>query len=414
MKVNKSNIEFEPTVKPFVTAMSVPAYREICRILFLNGNLLHFSREFGQIGVVSCFGPQDRLDEAVNFILSNAQSELLSTAQSAYSDLYKIFIEPVIFASIGIISVENESERQSLFIAKLIEKLGPEENIQGLLKPLMPYLGAGIKPLSELLVAVLYKFYYRKFQYLQLIVPNLNRVVESLRKFGVLTPFISISICAKCINYEFVFSKSLNINGNCPKCGCPWTVLTIDNFSPLFETLKKGNKDLPVFISSYLRSSQFFPIGVYPNADIEIPGQRIEVDVLIEETSTGVECKCYEDPLIISDNMIKSKAGDLCSQVENYLKAGIKRIFIITNLNSLNAVERLEQEIKSKLNINGVIFDEIKCLSSDIENLKKFLDEEAQKISAIRMGNITQELIARIQKQNHTDSDINKQLKKDE
>lgn len=125
----KSNADFESAVKPFIIAMSVPEYRKACRILFVNKNLLTLSEEFGQIGIISCCGPQDDIKKITDLIISDSKTELALEFQKVFPEL-KRFIDPIISATVGVISVESESEKQSLFVAKIIEKFESENKMQ--------------------------------------------------------------------------------------------------------------------------------------------------------------------------------------------------------------------------------------------------------------------------------------------
>ena len=180
-----------------------------------------------------------------------------------------------------------------------------------------------------------------------------------------------------------------------------WSILTVDEFTPSFSTLKKENNDLPVFISAYLKSNQFKPTKIFPNAKIKIGDKKFEFDVLIKETSTGIECKCYENPLIISDNSIKSEVGKINKQIRNYKKLGLKKIVLITNLSCQNA-EKFETEIKNGLSDIIPTSIELEVLGLDLENLYYFLEEEANKISKISSKDIEKEITKRIQKVNQT------------
>ena len=399
-KIEDSNVEFEDVLKPLVNAMKVPQFRNACLVLFINKNFLNLSKDFGQIGIISCYGPQENIEGTIEFLKSNTQTELALEVQKAYPEIRK-FIDPIISATMGIFSVESESEKESLFVAKFIEKLESEEKMDKLLNSLMPYIGNSIKPISELFVANLYELYFEKYKNINFIIPNIGENVALLRKLNVLTPFLGISICSTCMNYEFKFSKSIIINENCPKCGSLWSILTIDEFTPSFSKLKKENNDLPVFISAYLKSNQLTPTKIFPNAIIKIDDKKFEFDVLIKETSTGIECKCYENPLIISDNSVKSEVGKINKQIRNYKELGLKKIILITNLSYQNA-EKFENEIRNGLSDIIPTSIELEVLGLDLEYLYSFLEEEANKISEISSKNIEKDITKRIQKVNQT------------
>ena len=413
MKIDKdSNVEFEDALKPLVNAMKVPQFRNACLVLFINKNFLRLSKDFDHIGIISCYGPQENIEGTIELIKSNTKTELALEVQKAFPEIRK-FIDPIISATMGIFSVEKESEKESLFVAKFIEKLESEEKMETLLNSLMPYIGNSIKPISELFVANLYELYVERYKNVNFIIPNIEENVDLLRKLDVLTPFLCISVCSTCMNYEFKFSKSITINENCPKCGSLWSILTIDEFTPSFSTLKKENNDLPVFISAYLKSNQLTPTKIFPNAIVKIDDKKCEFDVLIEETYTGIECKCYENPLNISDNSIKSKVGNINKQIRNYKDFGLKKIVLITNLSCQNA-EKFKNEIKNELSDIIPTSIELEVLGLDLEDLHNFLENEANIISEISSKNIEIEITNRIQKNNTKDDMLSHDIDEDE
>ena len=397
-KIVASNTVYEDAVKPLVTAMKVPEYREACRILFVNCNLLTFSKELGQLGVVSCSGPQTRIKETLAVISSDSQTGLAVTARQALPRLYGTIVDTAALSAPQMASAESEADREAAFVSAFMQRVASGKKAEEFMKPLMPYIGSGIKPFGELLVASLHRFYYDRFQNLRRVFADVTEVTQLLRRLGVLAPFLTISLCPECINYEFSFSRRVSITHNCPRCGLPWSVLAVDEFSPSFSYLKSRNKDLPVFISAYLKSNTYDPLSVLPNVEIVVGKKKIEVDVLVKETATGIECKCYEDPLVVSDNTIKSMAGELAKQIRDYARIGLERVVVITNLATGENTPRLAKEISTKL--AGTLGREVRLevLGSDMTQMHEFLEKESRKTSEAVHQNILTQLAARIEK----------------
>ena len=113
---------------------------------------------------------------------------------------------------------------------------------------------------------------------------------------------------------------------------------------------------MPVFISAYLKSKSVLPIRVFPNVEVDLEPGKAEIDVLIEETSTGMECKCYTNNIAVAETTISSEAGKIRQQTENYVASGLTRVIIITNYCDANTMKlrtRLTEELKQIRGLKG-------------------------------------------------------------
>jgi len=387
----KSDTDLEDAVQGLVAAIRVPKRCNACRILFVGGESLVLSAELEQIGIVGLEVAEEGNVEGADFLVSQSQLQLLKIGQEVLPKFLHMFYDHICEAAVGLASIQNEEERQSIFVAKIVEKVTRQKRAEELSKSFTPYIGAGIKPLAELLVGGLYKFYYERHKTQRQIITEFNETVTSLKKTGLLVPFLSLALCPACNNYELAFSRSIKFSRSCAQCGSDWPVLTINEFPQPFATLKRMNRDLPVFISAYLRSKSPLPVEVFPNAEFVLEGdKKVEADVFIPATATGMECKCYTNNIAVSDTTINSEAGKIKHQIENYLALGISRILMVTNYNGVD-VGRLNTQLKKQLrDVRGL--EEWKVVGADLKSFVELLDEEATRLGDAIKRRYQQEL----------------------
>lgn len=374
----KSNAELESAIEPLVVAAKVPRLCDACRILFVSGESLTLSTELEQIGMVALENLERDNVVGADLIVSQSQLQLLKIFQEVLPRLLKRFSESIGEAIVGVTAIESEEERQIVLAAKIAGKVKSKEEGTEFWKSLTPYIGGAIKPFAELLVGGLYKFYYEKHNAQRQAIAEFSETVASLKRLGLLTPFLSLAICPVCNNYELVFSRSAKFGLRCAQCGSAWSVLTVNEFPQPFAALKRQGNDLPVFISAYLRSQSPFPVEVFPNAEFSLPSGKVEVDVFIPDTATGIECKCYINNVAVAESTIASEAGRIRQQIENYLGTGITRVFVITNYSEADA-NKLNTQLREQLkDVKGL--REWKALSGDIMKFITLLNGEASKL----------------------------------
>ena len=349
------------------------------------------------MGLVSLQSMSEGNLEGSNLLVVESQGQLITIIQQVWPRLFQKFTELIVSASVGIASIEDEKMRESIFTAKIVETVKTQEEKQEFLKTLTPYLGGAIKPFAEMLVGSLYKFYFERYRNQRQVISEFDDVVVLLKRLGLLFPFLSLAVCPACNNFESVFSRFARFSPECPKCGTSWPVLMVNEFPESFASLKKANRDLPVFISAYLRSKSPLPVAVFPNAEFDLESGKAEVDVFIPHTATGIECKCYTNNIAVSESTINSEAGKIKQQIERYLALGLVRVAIITNYNDADA-EKLRMRLTGELKqIRGL--NEWKVLSSDLKAFAKFLDDESSKIGDAVKTSMQKEFEQRIAKQ---------------
>jgi hypothetical protein len=377
----KSNSELENAIEPFVAAAKVPRLFDACRILFVNGESLTLSAELEQIGMVALEKLERDNVVGADLLVSQSQLQLLKIGQEVLPRFLQGFSGLIGEAIVGITSVQNEEEHQSILAARIVEKVKSQGEGTEFWKLLAPYIGGAIKPFAELLVGSLYKLYYEKHNAQHQTIAELNETVASLKRLGLLMPFLSLGLCPVCNNYELVFSRLAKFSLTCAQCGSAWSVLTVNEFPQPLAALKRQGKDLPVFISAYLKSKSALPVDVFPNAEFDLPNGKVEVDVFVPDMATGIECKCYTNNIAVAESTIASEAGKIKQQIENYLATGITRVLVITNYSDSD-VGKLNVQLKEQLkHVNGL--REWKILSGDIMKFITFLNEEASKLGDV-------------------------------
>lgn len=303
------------------------------------------------------------------------------------------FSDSFVSASVEFASIESEEERQSIMTARFMDK-AKSEDAKEFFKQITPYVGGAIKPVSELLVGVLYKFFCDRNRDQHQAIPRFENVADSMRRLGLISPFLSLAVCPSCNNYEFIFSRSARFSPNCPKCGFVWPVLVVNELTPDFASLKMKNADLPVFISAYLKSKSPLLVQAFPNAEFSLESGRVEVDVFIPDTLTGIECKCHANNFAVTDSTISSEVGKTRKQIENYLKLGLTRVVVVTNYNDADA-NKLRAGLKDQLTELKQL-KELIVLGSDLNAFVQFLDQESDKIEQAMSMQLKQQFDHRI------------------
>ncbi len=392
----RSNVGLEAGIKPLLAALKIQKLSDACGILFVSGDALSLSTPLEQIGIVTLLGLREGNIEGADLIMSESQLQLMSIGKQIVPRMIHNFGDSVVSASVEIASIQNEEERQSVMMAKIMDKARSESTKQ-LFKQITPYIGGAIKPVSELIVSVLYKFLYDKHRDQRQAIPRFEDVVASMGRLGLTSPFLSLALCPSCNNYELVFSRLARFSPNCPKCGFVWPALVVNELTPDFALLKRKNADLPVFISAYLKSKSPFPVQVFPNAEFNLETGKVEVDVFVPDTATGIECKCYANCFAVTDSTISSEVGKTRKQIESYLKLGLARIAVITNYAEPDA-NKLRIALKDQLDeLKGV--KELLVLGSDLNAFARFLDQECNKIEQATNTRLQQEFDHRIASQ---------------
>jgi hypothetical protein len=140
-----------------------------------------------------------------------------------------------------------------------------------------------------------------------------------------------------------------------------------------------------------------FPGNILPNAEFNVKGGKLEVDVFMPLIETGIECKCYTNNIAVANAALQSEAGSIKRQVEGYVSLGLKRVVIITNYGNVD-IQKLNSALADQLKgLKGL--EEYKLLGSDLTAFARFLEEETKKINDAVSSGMQKEIEQRLSKQ---------------
>lgn len=208
-------------------------------------------------------------------------------------------------------------------------------------------------------------------------------MVQNLHELDIAEPLLQVSFCPKCKNYRFTICEYPMPQACCPNCKEEWLDVTAFILKDPYQDLKQQNRDLPIFISGYLKNKATYSISTYPL--VPLKQKEGEIDVYIKESETGIECKCFQDPRVITEGKLSSEAGNIKKQVEQYFKIGLKRVILVTNLSEPDS-ERLHKILKERYS------QEVKVLPGEIDQLLKALTELAKEADECYKANLTQRI----------------------
>ena len=380
-KIERDDSALEEAVGPLVEASTTESWKAVLSILYLNGSVLCMSDEVPIPVVVSIDGDPDEVWETIELLeakFTTAISPLISAGA-------KKFVPGILQdLKVGIadskITIDDEAAIQAFIIGHFTQILESRDN------PLNRLLVQGAFRFGEVVAASVFDMLARLWRGLvqsTLEEVDYEELIEGLRKLGLIESKLQVSICSNCANYQLVVSKFLGESEECPKCGESWTTARLYTFVPTYEKVKLGNKDLSLFISSYLRYkvSELAPLAtldVRPNATLSSKGVRVEVDVYLPQFNTGIECKVFENPFApMTTARLGSIQGPLVKQIRNYTSVGIKKIGIATNLPP-EAIEKLKTALTRDVRRGSVAFE---MVPGDVDDLIRWLDQLATSIA---------------------------------
>lgn len=343
----------EQGVKPLIDAAYSEQWKGALDILFISGSILSFSEEIPIPVVIGFEGSNDGNEKLIDLYEARMKTELLELI----SPLLNIILPPLfnLFAEQKVEETES-GVRKVMLVA--IESIMNENQTMNLTEIFGNLLVKGLFSFSSIFAAQLYKILWNKMNNViknTLEQQKYQRMLENLRQMNFITPLLRVSLCGNCGDFEFTLSSSKAREARCPSCGANWGTLTLFRFNEIYSNLKANtNNDLPLFITSYLRhelalESTFGNVEIFPfkvfNSNMST---NAEVDVWIPSESIGIECKVYEEwNFPLTRNRIGSISGDLVKQLKNYDRAGIERVFVVTNLGE-DALEKVSEKVLLK------------------------------------------------------------------
>lgn len=211
---------------------------------------------------------------------------------------------------------------------------------------------------------------------------NILRQLSSV-KLKLIEPWVQASVCGLCHNFELLLSSYPKKIATCSQCSREMFTVRIYKLNSSFEIHKLDNKDLPLFIGSYIKSKKSEEKVHISHKITDVENSTIsgDIDVYIPASKTGIECKLFVNPHP-QGNQFESYKGEILNIFLKYAKFGINRFIAITNLSKKDALE-LEEKLKLQLKEKGLQEKHLRVGHFSMENLISILDEEiSPKISS--------------------------------
>jgi len=380
------NSVLESQIRPLINIANTELWKAGLHIFYLNGSVLNFSEEFDMPCLIGASIPYNEIETSIDLMTGKAKTEMMLFIKP----LLKIFY-PSIIGMLGDIKIEtddqgNMTESTTLaFIAKFYT------NYSEMTDKLSKILLDGIFTLSEIFIIGIFENLnkIREGQiHSGILEDDYEEMVEALERIEFIKPKLKVSLCPSCLNYEFSISNYSLVEETCPKCGSLWATQVLYVFDKAYNHIKSQNMDLPLFISSFLRQqigaqAPFSDFEIYPNARLTISEdeKQVEIDVLIPQFLSGIECKIFEDALApMTASRVNGISGRLSKQIDSYIEAGMKRISVITNLTKDSAI-KVQQNLQRKYDNQSNEKPYIAVFGGDVEDLLNFLLTISKNIS---------------------------------
>ena len=389
--INDSS-NLEAAIAPFIDAANTTKWKHALNILYLNGAVLETLEGTGIPCLISQTGSAEAAEESIDLLTGKSQTRLIPLIV----DFTKLFLPKILHAlrQASREATENPDNTQATLVAtKVVMDIMPE--LEKHEKTITKLLLQGSFTISDLIAAGLFKT-LTEMRTNQtscgIKEKDYEHMINALSKLDVIEPKLQISLCPKCANYQLTISTCPTTKVTCPKCGENWTTQTIYMFKVQLSKIKSENQDLPLFISSYLKFKTSFStiigeIRIYPNAEVKIPiatnnQKTVEIDVYIPDFHIGIECKAYLNSTIpMPTQRLNGMTGDIMEKhVRKYIKIGIERIFLVTNLPE-NHAQKLESALKSSLENQNIKVKALHVIPGKIDTLLQFLNKLASTIT---------------------------------
>jgi len=148
----------------------------------------------------------------------------------------------------------------------------------------------------------------------------------------IIEPWEQASIYHKCCNFEQVIAIHPSRDPKCLQCRRDILTVRIYILDKCFEVHKRNNKDLPLFISKLInRNKKCLAVTSKKLSDFSHDDVDGDVDVFIEKTNTGIECKSWIVEFKATDDQLRGYGDDILIGLEIYIKVGITNLIVVTN-----------------------------------------------------------------------------------
>lgn len=380
----------EAAITPFIDAANTKNWKHALNVFYLNGAVLEIPEGTGIPCLISQKGSIEGIEESIDLLTGRSQTRLMPLV----IDVAKMFLPKLLYSAKETLpeTIEKSDEAQNTAaLGKMVMGAMPElEKLQSTGPKL---LLRGAFSISDLIAASVFKT-LTEMRTAQtscgIIEADYEHMIDALSRLDVIEPILQVSICPKCTNYQLTVSTCPTLKTTCPKCGEDWTTQTIHMFKGQLSRIKAENRDLPLFISSYLKqktsfSTIFGEIRIHPNAQVETRTdtgkETVEIDVYLPDFKMGIECKTQTAPTTpMTNDRLGGMTGDITNKhIKKYVKADIENVFIVTNLPQTQT-QKLETALKGSIKEQNIKLKALRVIPGDIETLLQFLDGLANKI----------------------------------
>lgn len=385
----------ESAIAPFIDAANTTKWKHALNIIYLNGAVLETVEGTGIPCLISQTGSAEATEESIDLLVGKSQTRLMPLI----IDAAKLFLPKLLYTAkkASAETTENPDNTEAALVAtKVVMETMPE--LEKLQKEAPKLLLKGAFSIPDLIAAGLFKT-LTEMRTNQtscgIKEKDYENMINALSRLDVIEPILQASICSKCTNYQLTISPCPTSKLTCPKCGENWTTQTIYMFKGQLSKIKAENQDLPLFISNYLKfktspTTMFGEIRIYPNAQVKNTTSKqetVEIDVYIPDFKIGIECKAHSDPTSpMTTQRLNGMTGDIIeSHFKKYIKIGIERIFLVTNLPE-NHAQKLENALKTSMKSQNIKVETLRVIPGKIDTLLQFLNYLADAITKRRTG----------------------------
>jgi hypothetical protein len=182
-------------------------------------------------------------------------------------------------------------------------------------------------------------------------------------------PAEQVSVCYKCLNFEHISGTYPYRDPICSKCQQDCFTTRVYVLDGAYESHKRHNKDLPLFICTLINrelittKQKVRAITSKKLKDFNIPDLDGDIDVWVEKTLTGIECKLRSSESKPIDFGSYSKG--ILDDLRKYIQAGVKHLIVVTNLAKDDA-SKLRDLLMASIDTK---YDSLKVVHNSVRDL---------------------------------------------
>lgn len=186
------------------------------------------------------------------------------------------------------------------------------------------------------------------------------------------------SICPKCPNFEHIIATYPFRESKCLNCGQDNLTVRIYVLNENYERHKTKNKDLPLYICKLInREIKGSAVASQPISK-STPNRDGDIDVWIQSTLTGIECKLRLPQPKYADSQLQSYCDEIIKDLEKYIQFGAKHLVVVTSCDEDDA-SKLHQlfhdliggKCESLRVVHKSVFDLVSMVSEQTEKIRR-------------------------------------------